>query len=135
MKRFLYVWAAMFLLACAAPGQTIDWEKQKTEILQHYRDVVRIDTSAPNETPAVEYLKTLAVVRMFLDNVENLESDWTTQGLKVLQMGLRFGANDVGSVQVERTRGATEEELRRVIRDAGFRTAQRELGYRAMMNV
>jgi len=88
-----------------------------------------------DETTAVEYLKTLAVVRMFLDNVENLESDWTTQGLKVLQMGLRFGANDVGSVQVERTRGATEEELRRVIRDAGFRPAQRELGYRAMMNV
>jgi len=86
-----------------------------------------------DETTAVEYLKTLAVVRMFVDNVENLESDWTTQGLKVLQMGLRFGANDVGSVQVERTKGATEEELRRVIRDAGFRPAQRELGYRAMM--
>jgi cyclic dehypoxanthinyl futalosine synthase len=86
-----------------------------------------------DETTAVEYLKTLAVARMFVDNIENLESDWTTQGLKVLQMGLRFGANDVGAVQVEQTRGATEEELRRVIRDAGFRPAQRELGYRAMM--
>jgi len=86
-----------------------------------------------DETTAVEYLKTLAVARMYVDNVENLEADWTTQGLKVLQMALRFGANDVGAVQVERTKGATEEELRRVIRDAGFRPAQRELGYRAML--
>jgi len=86
-----------------------------------------------DETTAVEYLKTLAVARIYVDNVENLEADWTTQGLKVLQMGLRFGANDVGAVQVEKTKGATEEELRRVIRDAGFRPAQREAGYRAMM--
>jgi len=86
-----------------------------------------------DETTAVEYLKTLAVARIYVDNIENLEADWTTQGLKVLQMGLRFGANDVGAVQVEQTKGATEEELRRVIRDAGFRPAQRELGYRAML--
>ncbi len=86
-----------------------------------------------DETTAVEYLKTLAVARIYVENVENLEADWTTQGLKVLQMGLRFGANDVGAVQVEKTKGATEEELRRVIRDAGFRPAQREAGYRAMM--
>jgi len=86
-----------------------------------------------DETTAVEYLKTLAVARMYVDNIENVEADWTTQGLKVLQMGLRFGANDVGAVQVERTKGATEEELRRVIRDAGFRPAQREMGYRAML--
>jgi cyclic dehypoxanthinyl futalosine synthase len=86
-----------------------------------------------DETTAIEYLKTLAVSRMYVDNIDNVEADWTTQGLKVLQMGLRFGANDVGAVQVERTKGATEEELRRVIRDAGFRPAQRELGYRAML--
>lgn len=86
-----------------------------------------------DETTAVEYLKTLAVARIYVDNIENVEADWTTQGLKVLQMGLRFGANDVGAVQVETTKGATEEELRRVIRDAGFRPAQRELGYRAML--
>lgn len=86
-----------------------------------------------DETTAVEYLKTLAVSRMYVDNIENIEADWSTQGLKVLQMGLRFGANDVGAVQVERTKGATEEEIRRVIRDAGFRPAQRELGYRAML--
>jgi cyclic dehypoxanthinyl futalosine synthase len=82
-----------------------------------------------DEATAVEYLKTLAVARMYLDNVENVQSDWTTQGVKVLQMGLRFGANDVGSVGAR----ATEEELQRVIRDAGFRPAQRDVGYRAMM--
>ena len=85
-----------------------------------------------DETTAVEYLKTLAVARIYLDNIDNIEADWTTQGLKVLQMGLRFGANDVGAVQVERTKGATEEELRRVIRDAGFKPVQRDTLYQRM---
>ena len=81
-----------------------------------------------DETTAVEYLKTLAVSRMVLDNIENMQSDWTTQGRKVLQMGLRFGGNDVGSAGA----GATEEELRRMIRDAGFRPAQRDMLYQSM---
>jgi cyclic dehypoxanthinyl futalosine synthase len=86
-----------------------------------------------DETTAVEYLKTLAVARMFVDNIENLQADWTTQGLKVLQTALRFGANDAGSVRAERPGAATEEELRRLIRDAGFRPAERDMLYRAMM--
>jgi cyclic dehypoxanthinyl futalosine synthase len=86
-----------------------------------------------DEATAVEYLKTLAVARMFVDNIENLQAEWTTQGLKVLQMALRFGANDVGSVRAERPGVATEEELRRLIRDAGFRPAERDMLYRAMM--
>ena len=53
------------------------------------------------EATSVEYLKTLAISRMFLDNIENVQSSWVTQGLKVLQMGLRFGGNDVGSVMLE----------------------------------
>jgi cyclic dehypoxanthinyl futalosine synthase len=51
-------------------------------------------------------------------------------GLKVLQAGLRFGANDVGWVSGE---GASEEDVRYVIRDAGFKPAQRDAAYRAMM--
>ena len=86
-----------------------------------------------DETTAVEYLKTLAVARMFVDNIENLQAEWTTQGLKVLQTALRFGANDMGSVRAERPGVATEEELRRLIRDAGFRPAERDMLYRAMM--
>ncbi len=86
-----------------------------------------------DETTAVEYLKTLAVTRLFLDAIDTVQSDWTTQGLKVLQMGLRFGANDVGAITPSGSGKATEEELRRLIRDAGFRPAQRDLAHRSMM--
>jgi cyclic dehypoxanthinyl futalosine synthase len=79
---------------------------------------------------AVERLKTLAVGRMFLDNIENVQAVRAGHGLKVLQTGLRFGANDVGWVSGE---GASEEDVRRIIRDAGFKPAQRDAAYRAMM--
>jgi cyclic dehypoxanthinyl futalosine synthase len=85
------------------------------------------------EATAVEYLKTLAISRMYLSNVENVQSDLETQGLKVLQVGLRFGGNDVGSVLLaEGANAATEEQLRQVIRDAGFKPVQRDTLYRTM---
>jgi cyclic dehypoxanthinyl futalosine synthase len=84
------------------------------------------------EATAVEYLKTLAISRMVLDNIENVQADLETQGLKVLQMGLRFGANDVGSVLLEGSDDTTEEDLRRVIRGAGFKPVQRDTLYRTM---
>ena len=82
-----------------------------------------------DEATAVEYLKVLAISRLYLSNFINVQSSWVTQGLKVCQMGLRFGGNDVGSVMLEEnvvraagvTNCTTEEELRRIIRDAGFR--------------
>jgi len=90
------------------------------------------------EATSVEYLKTLAIARIYLSNIQNVQSSWVTQGLKVLQMGLRFGGNDVGSVMLEEnvvkaagtSNCTTEEELRRVIRDAGFRPVQRDTLYR-----
>jgi len=93
-----------------------------------------------DEATSVEYLKTLAISRMYLDNIENVQSSWVTQGLKVLQMGLRFGGNDVGSVMLEENvvkaagtaNCTTEEELRRIIRDAGFKPVQRDTLYRTM---
>ncbi|HET9742849.1 MAG TPA: cyclic dehypoxanthinyl futalosine synthase [Terriglobales bacterium] len=93
-----------------------------------------------DEATSVEYLKLLAISRLFLDNVENVQASWVTQGLKVLQLGLRFGGNDVGSVMLEenvvRAAGTsnctTEEELRHIIRDAGFKPAQRDTLYRTM---
>ena len=93
-----------------------------------------------DEATAVEYLKVLAISRLYLDNIENVQSSWVTQGLKVLQMGLRFGGNDVGSVMLEEnvvkaagtSNCTTEEELRRVIRDAGFKPVQRDTLYRTM---
>jgi len=91
------------------------------------------------EATAVEYLKTLAVSRLYLDNILNVQSSWVTQGLKTCQLGLRFGGNDVGSIMIEENvvsaagarHHATEEELRRIIRDAGFVPKQRDTLYRA----
>lgn len=91
-----------------------------------------------DETTAVDFLKTLAVSRIFLDNVVNIQTSWVTQGLKVCQLGLRFGGNDVGSVMLEENvvrqagaqHAASEEDLRRMIRDAGFIPKQRDTLYR-----
>ncbi len=92
------------------------------------------------EVTAVEFLKTLALCRIYLDNVVNIQTSWVTQGLKVCQLGLRFGGNDVGSVMIEEnvvrqagaSHSATEEDLRRMIRDAGFIPKQRDTLYRTM---
>ncbi|MDW8355794.1 MAG: cyclic dehypoxanthinyl futalosine synthase [Bryobacterales bacterium] len=92
------------------------------------------------EATAVEYLKTLAVSRLYLETIPNIQSSWVTQGLKTCQLGLRFGANDVGSVMIEENvvsaagahHRSTEEELRRIIRDAGFVPRQRDTLYRTL---
>ncbi len=92
----------------------------------------------PEEATAVEFLKTLAICRLYLDNILNIQTSWVTQGLKVCQLGLRFGGNDVGSVMLEENvvrqagaqHSATEEDLRRMIRGAGFIPKQRDTLYR-----
>ena len=90
------------------------------------------------EATAVEYLKTLAISRIYLDNILNVQSSWVTQGLKTCQLGLTFGGNDVGSIMIEENvvsaagahHRASEEELRRIIRNAGFTPKQRDTLYR-----
>ncbi len=90
------------------------------------------------EATAVEYLQNLAISRLYLDNIDNVQSSWVTQGLKTCQLGLRFGGNDVGSIMIEENvvsaagahHQASEEELRRIIRDAGFIPKQRDTLYR-----
>lgn len=82
-----------------------------------------------DDPTAVEYLKTLALCRILLATIENIESSWQQQGLKVLQMTLGFGANDAGSLFALGAQ-APEEEVRRIIRDAGFKPAQRDPLYR-----
>ncbi len=92
----------------------------------------------PEETSAVDYLKTLALSRWYLENIPNIQASWVTQGLKVCQLGLRFGANDVGSVMLEENvvaaagahNRACEEDLRRMIREAGFTPRRRDTLYR-----
>jgi cyclic dehypoxanthinyl futalosine synthase len=91
------------------------------------------------ETSAVDYLKTLALSRLYLDNIDHIQSSWLTPGIKVCQVGLQFGADDVGSILIEENvvyaagvrRRTNEEELRRIIYDAGFLPAQRDTLYRS----
>jgi cyclic dehypoxanthinyl futalosine synthase len=91
------------------------------------------------ETTAVDYLKTLAISRLYLDNIDHIQSSWLTPGIKVCQIGLQFGADDVGSILIEENvvfaagvRNRTNEsELRRIICDAGFIPAQRDTLYRS----
>ncbi|MCL6635147.1 MAG: dehypoxanthine futalosine cyclase [Peptococcaceae bacterium] len=85
----------------------------------------------------VDYLKTLAVARLMLDNVPNIQASWVTQGAKMAQLSLSFGANDFGSTMLEenvvRAAGVNYrvpmEEIVRCIKDAGFTPAQRNTGY------
>jgi cyclic dehypoxanthinyl futalosine synthase len=96
--------------------------------------------SVKDEATAVEYLKTLAISRLYLVGIENVQCSWVTQGLKTCQLGLRFGGNDVGSIMIEENvvsaagthHRASEEELRRIIRDAGFVPKQRDTLYRTL---
>jgi cyclic dehypoxanthinyl futalosine synthase len=91
------------------------------------------------ETTAADYLKTLAISRLYLDNIDHIQSSWLTPGIKICQIGLQFGADDVGSILIEENvvyaagvRNRTNEsELRRIISEAGFIPAQRDTLYRS----
>lgn len=86
---------------------------------------------------ALDYLMTLAVSRLYLDNVANIQASWVTQGLKVGQTALHFGANDLGSTMIEEnvvaaagvTFQVSADELVRAIRAAGFVPVQRRTDY------
>jgi len=89
------------------------------------------------KTDAVTYLRTLAISRIVLSEIPNLQSSWVTMGLKVGQVALRFGANDFGSLMMEEnvvsaagtTYRATLREMERAIADAGYRAARRRQDY------
>jgi cyclic dehypoxanthinyl futalosine synthase len=89
------------------------------------------------EATGVDYLRTLALARIVLDNVDNLQASWVTQGGKVGQLSLAFGANDMGSVMIEenvvRAAGASycmdELEIVVNIEDAGFIPKRRNMHY------
>ncbi len=86
---------------------------------------------------AFEYLKTQAISRLYLDNVANIQSSWVTQGAKIGQIGLCFGANDMGSLMIEEnvvsSAGTVHhlslEEIRRSIRELGYVPRQRNVYY------
>lgn len=89
------------------------------------------------KTTAVNYLRMLALSRIFLDNVDNIQASWVTQGPKIAQMSLFFGANDFGSTMIEENVVAaagvrfrlSEKEIRHLVSDAGFRPQQRLMDY------
>jgi cyclic dehypoxanthinyl futalosine synthase len=90
---------------------------------------------ALDEVTGAQYLEMVALCRLFLDTVPHVQADWRILGPKVLQVALRFGADDAGLVIASaRDRGVPshhsgEEELRRIIRDAGFQPVQRDAVY------
>src|SRR5262245_38637492 len=92
---------------------------------------------AGREATGIDYLRTLALSRVVLDNFDNLQASWVTQGGKVGQLSLAYGANDMGSVMIEenvvRAAGASycmdEAEIVRNIEDAGFVAKRRDMHY------
>jgi cyclic dehypoxanthinyl futalosine synthase len=91
-----------------------------------------------DEPTGIDYLKMLSVSRLFLDNIDNFQSSWLTQGLRLGQVALRFGANDMGSIMIEENvvsaagakNEADEKMLRFLIAEAGFIPQQRDILYR-----
>ena len=101
-------------------------QPEGTPGMSHYR-----------KTDAVTYLRTLAIARIVLGNVPNIQSSWVTMGHKVGQVALRFGANDYGSLMMEEnvvsaagtTYRTTLGEIQRLITDAGFEAKRRRQDY------
>lgn len=84
-----------------------------------------------------DYLRTLAISRIVLDNISNIQASWVTQGARVGQVALKFGANDIGSTMIEENVVAAagvsfrinEQDLIELIRGAGYEPAQRDTQY------
>ncbi|SDP02415.1 cyclic dehypoxanthinyl futalosine synthase [Desulforhopalus singaporensis] len=89
------------------------------------------------KTSGHDYLKVLSLSRIYLDNFDNIQASWVTQGPKIAQLSLFFGANDFGSTMIEENVVAaagvsfrlSEQEIRRLVSDAGFTPAQRYMDY------
>jgi len=98
-----------------------------------HTDLAHIPKASP-----FEYLKTQAVARLYLDNFRNVQSSWVTQGLKIGQLALLFGANDMGSLMIEENVVAeagtvhylTLDEIRNAIGELGYRPRQRDVFYK-----
>lgn len=95
------------------------------------------DMSHISPKSAYEYLHTQAVARLFLDNVANIQSSWVTQGLKIGQLAMLYGANDMGSLMIEENVVAeagtvhflTLDQIREAIEELGFEPRQRDVFY------
>ncbi len=100
-------------------------------------NTVLADNSKINKTSSMNYLKMLALSRIYLDNFDNLQASWVTQGPKIAQLSLFFGANDFGSTMIEENVVAaagvsfrlSEKEIRKLVEGAGFVPRQRRMDY------
>ena len=89
------------------------------------------------KTGSVPYLRVLALSRIFLDNIDNIQASWVTQGDKIAQTALFYGANDMGSTMIEENVVAAagvnfmlpESEIKRLITTAGFEARKRDCFY------
>ena len=96
-----------------------------------------LENKGYHELTGIEYLKIIAISRIVLDNIFNIQVSWVTQGLKTAQLALRFGANDFGGKMLEENvvksagveHRTTKEEIIRYINNAGFKAAQRDTAY------
>lgn len=101
------------------------------------RENTALGRKITEEPTGIDYLKMLSVSRLFLDNVQHIQASWLTQGLRLGQTALRFGADDMGSIMIEENvvsaaganTEANEKELRYQIREAGFVPQQRDILY------
>ena len=101
------------------------------------RTELSLDYGIAAQVTGLDYLNTLAISRIFLDNFDNLQSSWVTQGPKIGQMALYYGANDMGSTMLEenvvRAAGTVyclnEGDIRRIITDSGFTPQRRNMRY------
>jgi len=108
------------------------FQGENTKLLEEFPDLKKHSSN--------RYLRLLAVSRLFLDNVPNIQSSWVTQGPYIGQMALQFGANDLGSTMMEenvvRSAGAgfrmAKEEMVRLIRDIGETPAIRNTAYETL---
>jgi len=101
-------------------------------------------THLPNikRASGFDYLRTVAVSRLMLDNIPNIQASWLTQGPKIGQLALQYGVNDMGSTVIEENvvtaKGAVFmvplAEIERLIRDAGFQPARRNTKYEILTN-
>lgn len=104
------------------------------------RSETKSQKSKINSATAVDYLRVLSLSRVYLDNVKNIQASWVTQGLKLAQVALRFGANDFGSTMIEENVVAaagvsycvSKNDIITAIRSAGFKPAQRDTYYRLL---
>ena len=100
----------------------------------------RTELSDLRKSGAHDYLRTLAVSRLYLDNIANIQASWVTQGIDVGQLALRFGANDFGSLMIEENVVAaagtsfrtSEGDIRRRIRQLGYQPRRRNVFYRLL---